>query len=182
MKTIKKKIKWQTDLLLCGIGGALAGLVVQVSQCVGWGMPYAVGQVCMGLLPWTVLGTALSLRSRCGLHAALRVLCCFLALLFTYAVSGELVGWCNAYEIAAGCMILPFAAVAAWFMRAKRGLPAVRVAVGALGVWAMLMDLIFRSGVCFRELSLMLPLLVYHFYTLSTVRPQRTCRACPATR
>lgn len=177
-----KKIKWEADLLLCGIGGALAGLLVQAGQNTGWGMLYACGQVSMGLLPWVVLGSALSLRSRSGLHASLRVLCCFFALLLAYGASGECGGWSNPYVLTAGCVILPFAAAAAWVMRTWRSDPALRIAIGAAGVMAMLIDAVFRSGVSFRELTLMLPLLVYHFYTLSTVRPKQTCRTNLAPR
>lgn len=168
-----KQINLQTDLLLCAAAGGLTGLLIQGAQFIGYGMIDAFSTVCFGFLPWVVAGTAVSLHSRCGLHASLRIFSLFASLLAGYLAGAVVLGgWVNESLMTAGVLMLVPAVLAAWVIRAGRRSVVMRFLLGAAAVAALLLDLDYHGGFT-REWRLALPLLVFHFYTLSLWRRRR---------
>lgn len=164
--------------ILTALMGFLLGILVQAGRdAFGHTLLAAFGIISYGLFFWIAICTMISYHARCGLHAALLVLCLLIPTLFGYALTAQYLGIrLNDTVMIFGMLMLLPSAIAAWILRAYRHRRAMRIFVCITGAAALLFDIGARGEFTPRALMLALPLLVYFIYTVSRFAPPHQAR------
>lgn len=166
-----KHYRLYAEFVIAALAGSLLGALVQAGvagSCAGYGgLIAAFGTVSYCLFFWTAVCSAVALRARCGLHAALLTFILLLATLVSYRFTAFAFGlYLNRLVLQAGAVLLLPAAGAAWFIRAFRDRIWMRPLLCAAGIGILLLDIKCRGWICFSDLRLVLPLLVMFIYSV----------------
>ncbi|MBR6107854.1 MAG: hypothetical protein IKQ39_07570 [Oscillospiraceae bacterium] len=184
MRYLKNHSRLIAGFVLAAFAGGFLGFAVQAGETAAWncrgGLLSAFGSVSFGLFFWIVLGTVVSLHSRCGLHASLLMLCMLTPVLFGYCVFSHMTGgFLNHSLLYFGALMLLPAAAAAWVLRASNDRRSMQIFLCAAGVLAIAFDLGNRASASRTSLLLMLLLSAVYFRTVfrMPVSPRRTRRS-----
>ena len=176
-----KHLRLRTELLLIAAAGGLLGVLAQAAMTArvyadGSALG-AFGGLTFGFTFWIAVGTALAMRARCGLHAAVRVLCLLIPVLAGYTAGCILLGGIRVPDlIPFGVMMLMPAAAGAWIIRAGRESTAMQVLLLLVGCAAFQFDLhVHASGL--RAVGMLAAALVFHCYTVQCAIGRTRCRA-----
>ena len=171
MRFLKNHTRLIAGFALAAIAGGIIGFAVQAGEtamfCGRDGLLPAFGSVCFGLFFWITLGTVVSLHSRCGLHAALLMLCMLTPVLFGYCVRAHLDGgYINHTLLHFGAVMMIPAAAAAWLLRASNDRRFMQIFLCAAGAAALLFDLENRAFAGRQSVLLMMLLAAVYFRTV----------------
>ncbi len=160
-----------TEFVIAALAGCTAGVLVLAGRNAMFsgsgGILAAFGSICGGLFFWAVLCSALALRARSGLHAALLDLSLLVPTLMSYYFACHAFGmYTNRMILQFGVLLLLPSAGAAWLLRVFRDQAWFRPVLLTAGIGLLVFDL--QNG-CLRgpaDLRLMLPLLVVFIYSV----------------